>query len=290
MSSMLKSPSLSGTTNESISTLHLDITTQGPLYPPSETVDKNGDFVVIGMIPKAEGVAWGAAIVDKNSSLPLFGKLEPYQIKLDLTNATREELAEIELFTLPLPLPLNNYPLVFAPEQMPHANKVKRPSYPLGQGYVADYRESDGLREIPNVNLADWMEAKGELEVTLSEDQKKARFDFVFEKMLPNSMYTIMSLRQKDLDPESPTRPGPLGIPNVFITDAEGNAEYHAELKNPFPDAAQHDSNRVINVVVLYMSCHQSYGGAIGLFGLGGDIHAHLKFTEDRFKHLTSVN
>ena len=37
------------------------------------------------------------------------------------------------------------------------------------------------------------------------------------------------------------------------------------------------DGNRIVNVVVLWMSRQTSHGGAIGIYGLGGDIHAQLK-------------
>src|SRR3546814_3424299 len=93
-------------------------------------------------------------------------------------------------------------------------------------------------------------------------------------RMIPNSLYTIMSLRRFDLNPLSPTRPGPLGIPNVFITDKNGNSSYHATLPNPFPEADKDNGNRIINVVVLWMSYQMNRGGAIGWFGLGGDVHA----------------
>ena len=50
----------------------LTVTTQGPLYPPSEVWDQEGNFVVIGMINKRNGdnhvsPTWGAAIVSPQS-------------------------------------------------------------------------------------------------------------------------------------------------------------------------------------------------------------------------------
>jgi hypothetical protein len=45
----------------------------------------------------------------------------------------------------------------------------------------------------------------------------------------------------------------------------------------------------VINVVVLWMSYQRSYGGAIGHFGLGGDIHAQLKLRGPSFGEFTTV-
>ncbi|QMV53367.1 hypothetical protein [Ewingella americana] len=266
----------------------LAVTTQGPLYPPAEVVDAQGNFVVVGQIPSESGIAWGSAIVDKNSPLPPFGKALPYNIIHNISELTEEQLEEITLHTLPLPLPLNNYPMLFAPEQRPQAAADRRPSRPLHDAYIADYRVADGKRHLPVITLGNWLKAEGELVVMLSSDRRTARFDFIFKNLIPDSLYTVMSLRERDLAVENPTRPGPLGIPNVFITDAEGNATYWAELPNPFP-AGGENRNRVVNVVVLYMSSQQSYGGAIGLYGLGGDIHAHLKLPTLSFTEFTTL-
>lgn len=259
-----------------VEVFELTTTTQGPLYPPSETVNKEGDFVVVGQVIRNDTLSWGMAIVSKESSVPEFGKTSPYTIVEELDGEDDKRLSEIELFSLPLPLPLNNYPMVFAPKQLPNSGAVQRQSYALNRGYIHDYRETDGRRELPAITLNNWLKAEGTLTVTLSEDKSSARFDFSFKGLIPDSLYTVMSLREKDLASESPTRPGPLGIPNVFVTDANGNAVYYAVLENPFPEKNE-NSNRIINTIVLFMSSQQSYGGAIGLFGLGGDVHAHLK-------------
>lgn len=265
----------------------LAATTQGPLYPPAEVMDSAGNFVVVGMIATEQGVEWGAAVVSPQSPLPEFGQVAPYQIVRRLDGLAPCALQETVLYTLPLPIPVNNYPMLFAPEQRPAAHDDQRDSLPLHQGWIADYRVSDGLRATAPITLGNWLQAKGELQVTVAADQKSARFDFTFSHLVPDSLYTVMSLRERDLHPENPSRPGPLGIPNVFITDASGSARFWAELPNPFP-AASRESNRVINVVVLYMSARQSYGGAIGLYGLGGDIHAQLKLKTRSFDEFTT--
>lgn len=86
-------------------------------------------------------------------------------------------------------------------------------------------------------------------------DKKRARFTFSFRSLVP---------------------------------DSEGHAEYWAELTDPFPAPAR-KGNRIINVVVLYMSSRQSYGGAIGFYGPGGDIHAHLKLKGRSFDEFTTI-
>lgn len=49
-------------------TYQLSLTTQGPLYPPSEVMDENGNFIVIGAISHLNSAGgcktqWGCAIV-----------------------------------------------------------------------------------------------------------------------------------------------------------------------------------------------------------------------------------
>ena len=265
----------------------LAVTTQGPLYPPSEILNRDGDFVVVGRIPKADGtVPWGGAIVSGATVAPAFGEPGVYQVLRWIDPDALGELASEILFTLPLPLPVNNYPMLFAPEQRPGAHDEVRPSFPLHAAHIPDFRVEDGRREVAPISLGAWMRARGQLSVTLGADCTSARFDFTFHDLVPNSLYTVMSLRQLDLDPAMPTRPGPLGIPNVFVTDSEGHATYWAELPDPFPDPGQPGANRIINVVVLYMSAQMSHGGAIGLYGLGGDIHAQLKLRDMSFSNL----
>jgi hypothetical protein len=193
------------------------------------------------------------------------------------------ELASQVLYTLPLPLPASNYPMLFAPEQRPDAHFERRSSHALHEAPIPDARPGDGRRALAPITLGQWLGARGELSVTISKDARRARFELELEQLVPDSLYTVMALRQRDLHPERPTRPGPLGIPNVFVTDRDGRATYWAELPDPFPSPEVAGANRIVNLVVLFMSAQMSHGGAIGLFGLGGDIHAHLKLAEPMF-------
>lgn len=267
----------------------LSLTTQGPLYPPSEIMDKDGNFIVIGRIPQEDGTTpWTAAIVSGKTRPPPFGALGRYEIvrwlDLDDLGAWADEI----LYTLPLPLPTNNYPMLFAPSQRPQAHAERRPSYPLHAAPIPDCRDVDGPRPVDPISLGQWRQARGEVAVTLARDSRSALFEFAFEGLIPDSVYTVMSLRQRDLDPAAPTRPGPLGVPNVFITDRHGAGHFWGRLPNPFPSPDAPNANRIINVVVLYMSSRMSYGGAIGWYGLGGDIHAQLKLRDRGFMEFTT--
>lgn len=262
----------------------LSVTTQGPLYPPSEIMDDKEDFVVVGMINRQINgntiPTWGAAIVSRYSTVPPFGHLEPYAIvkELDVNDLGLD--TDIVLHTLPLPLPCNNYNMLFAPEQNKYANEDVRPSLPLHKA-IPDYRVEHS-RQNPNpITLGQWMKAKGNLEVAICNNEQDATFEFSMTGLVPNSLYTIMALREDDLKPGKQTRPGPLGIPSAFITDDHGGGNYCAVMKKPFPGGS---GNRIINVVVLFMSSQSCHGGAIGIYGLGGDIHAHLKLQHSSFK------
>jgi hypothetical protein len=290
-------------------TYDLVLTTQGPTYPPSEIMNADGDFVVIGRINRtarkteraalptgdasinihpAHGAssAWGTAIVATDSPAPPFGSNAPYHVirEFDCLNLTPED-QNMVLYTLPVPLPTNNYPMQFAPEQSnPHSIRP-RPSYPLHAAPIPDLRAEDGLRRTAPITLGDWVQAKGKLQVSIDRDEHFALFEMEFSGLIPDSLYTVMSLREQDFNPLRPTRPGPLGVPNVMITDSHGDGRFHAQLPNPFPESAKNggERNRVVNVILLWMSYQMSHGGAIGLFGLGGDVHAQLKLPAPSF-------
>ena len=289
-------------------TYRLTMTTQGPTYPPSEIMDADGNFVVIGRVNRAGddgGLAvrdgarfdvagahgnrsrWGAAIVSADSPLPPFGENAPYDIvrELDLDALDERDRAAV-LYTLPVPLPCNNYPMLFAPEQNGWGDTHARPSYPLHAVPIPDLRPEDGRSVTEPITLGDWIRARGEFEVSVSADGRSATFAFEFAGLIPRSLYTMMSLREHDFDPQGPTRPGPLGVPNVFVTDDDGAARYRATLPNPFPADGGARRNRIVNVVLLWMSYQVSYGGAMAIFGLGGDVHAQLKLTEPSFFEL----
>jgi len=187
---------------------------------------------------------------------------------------------DIVLHTLPIPLVCNNYPMQFAPQQC-RIIRTESASQALHLAAIPDERPEDGRRRRAPVTLSQWAQAKGQLTITASENSKEVVFEFECTGLIPESLYTVMALRERDLDPDGPTRPGPLGLPNVFITDETGKGSYRAVMPNPV--AVNGRLNRIINVVVLWMSTQMSYGGAIGYYGLGGDVHAQLKLKTTSF-------
>lgn len=190
-------------------TLDLTPTTQGPLYPPAEVCDGAGNFVVVGQICDAAGApTWGGAIVSPRTVAPAFGEAGRYDIlrRFDPANLP-DDLAGLVLWTLPLPLPCNNYPMLFAPEQAPGAHRVIRPSLPLHAAHVPDARPEDGLRDIAPITLGDWLGARGSVSVSVTPEGHRALFQMTFSGLVPHSVYTVMSLRQHDLRPQAPAAP-----------------------------------------------------------------------------------
>ncbi|QUM82407.1 hypothetical protein HWV01_20045 [Moritella sp. 5] len=267
----------------------LRVTTQGPLYPPSEVWDQEGNFVVIGMINKRIGdhqvsATWGAAIVSPHSELPHFGSLAEYDIVSELDLTDLGEYGDQPLYTLPLPLPCNNYEMCFAPQQNADSKDVIRASLPLHDA-VPDFELEHSRQNAQPITLNQWVKAEGHLTVEALGNQRDAKFSIRFKHLIPNSLYTVMALREHDLNPLNPTRPGPLGVPHCFVSDEYGCAIFKSIMQNPFPIEG---GNRIINIVVLYMSSQCSNGGAIGIYGLGGDIHAQLKLTGASFQEFNT--
>ncbi|MFB9928461.1 hypothetical protein ACFORO_29260 [Amycolatopsis halotolerans] len=272
----------------------LSMTTQGPLYPPSEVMNTDGDFVVIGTITRAQpdgtvAAVPGRAIVAADSPLPQFGSTLPYRIVRELPEKLSTEDEAMVLATLPLPLPCSNYTAVMAPQQQPEPFSVTRPSYPFHQAPIPDLQPEDGPKVTAPVTLGQWVKARGTLTVTLAEDSTAAEFRGEFSGLIPESLYTVMAIRRRDLDPDGPAHPSPLGVPNVFVADEEGNGRYRAVLPDPFPATdAPNSADRLVNFVVLWMSYQQNYGGAVGHHGLGADIHAQLRLDAPGFAEFTT--
>ncbi|WP_375676557.1 MULTISPECIES: hypothetical protein [unclassified Bartonella] len=271
----------------------LSLTTQGPTYPPSEVMDEKGNFIVIGQINRMNSHGeltseWGRALVSISTVTPEFVKNAPYDIIKELSDPLSSSDASLVLHTLPLPLPCNNYPVIFAPAQCPNAKNIYLPSYGFHEVPIPDARNQDGRKITAPITLEQWCKAKGSMEVSVPNDQRTGHFHFEFLGLIPNSLYTIMALRQHDLNPHAPTRPGPLGLPNILLADADGHAFYQAILPNPFPSVNDPSANRIVNIVLLWMSYQMNRGGAIGWYGLGGDVHAQLKLKKTGFWEFTT--
>jgi hypothetical protein len=329
--------------------VQLSNTTQGPFWPPSEIMDKDGNFIVIGgfilkevtpgkitPVPNEQGV-----IVSKDTVPPLQNGKEDfsnpfgasYQIvrELDLSPGGRDwELIPYSLSCGPFVgdfgggqprIPgagdstynLNSNPRWNAWIAPIGADSPTyyRPSYPLHQ--VPIWRLADIPEYIPTgvpvdpgtpgrrssaggtdadfrrrwpITLRQYLQGRGALQITLLRASgaaggfTHARFDFAFEALLPNAIYAIWALRPVTLLPPTDPHfllPVPLALPNIAVTDSQGNAAVSYEVRHPFPDPAKDArGTRIIAVAVTYLSDFQNWGAALTSIGTGANAHTAM--------------
>ena len=202
------------------------------------------------------------------------------------------------------------------------ARTLTRPSYPLNQapiwGMQNDLLVNDveagvlldpdapspaeitfSSRRREPITLGRWLEAHGELEITLTRYDRalsaytSARFDFSFTGLLPYSVYTIYTIRDRSFLPEDNpdfTRGEPLGIPDIFVTGGQGAARVSYEVENPFPsnEIGPEGLRRILGVDVAYKSDFQSWGGEIDLLAFGVSIHSVFNSFQDGKQEFTS--
>jgi len=121
----------------------------------------------------------------------------------------------------------------------------------------------------PNpITVADWIkggESKLRIKI-LNNGMSKVKM--IIKGLLPNSLYGVWQFNQAG------GPPGPFGgIPNIFVTDAKGNATMKRTL--PF------NMNQVVdNLLIAYHSDHRVYGGTPSLVRPQGgpDLHFQLIF------------
>ena len=332
--------------------VELPNTTQGPPWPPSEVMDADGNFIVVGFLltevaPGVVAPISGAAIVSKDTVPPLrpdgtedvsnwFGA--PYQIlrHLDLRPGSPDlDLmlhsnsfgpAEGDFGGTPR-IPREgesaynlNGIFTVCPELFPTGAQGElygRPSLPLHQvpiwGFQGDQVAYDAVtgepydpatrtgagcpatgcpgedtlnqRRTTPITLGEWLRARGDVRISLqSFDQQagghtQASFDFRFRSMIPNAVYTVWAVRAQTgpLPGQLQRRVAPLGIPNVFITDAKGNATASFVARNPFPDPATDTRGlRITGFNIVFHSDYQNWGTCFGRFGPGTDVQAQL--------------
>jgi hypothetical protein len=177
--------------------------------------------------------------------------------------------------------PLQNYPILgFQGDQVAYDVDTGAPFDPMtksGTGCGAGGCPGENVidfRSRAPITLGHWLQATGAMHITLTRfDEKEgaftaARFDFKFKHLIPKTVYTLWAIRQNVLS--QGRVPGPFGIPSLFVTDDSGDAEFSAELPNPFPDRATDDAGlRVIGVEVSYHPDQQNWGACGERWGVG---------------------
>ncbi len=331
--------------------MDLPLSTQGPLWPPGEFVDENGDFVVIGnavkeVAPGVIGMVPGQAILVSKDTVPPLDEngvedfrnpfAAPYNIikELDLSPGSPDN--DIVLYTNSYGPPSGNFGgagrIPREGESKYNLNsrnicldlfptssqkyQYKQPSFPLHEaplwgmqgGRQVAYDPDTGMQFDPNLgsgsqcpmpgcsgeNLVDeypikeaitlgrYLEAEGKMEINLSDFDElsggytAADFSFKFEKLLPNSVYTIWALRTNFFHPGPAARvPDPITLSNIITSDKEGNGKLSFKLSNPFPSHQTDNSGtRIIGIVVVYHSDQVSWSACPGRTGPGVETHS----------------
>ena len=332
-------------------TVDLPVSTQGPAWPPSEFVDKEGNFILVGYRLKlVDGVTRmipnQAVLVSKNTRPPFDEAgnkvldnwiLSEYDVIRPLDLSPESEDLKMVLHSLSAG-PSDEYGIrripssedsaynltlnkSLCPELFPTQDQLlmhRRKSYPLHrvpingfQGDNVEYDITTGIQFDPKnrsgegclqgcsgedktdyfprsepITLGDWLSAKGKVKISLTDYSEStgnytaANFIFRFKHAIPNAVYTVWTIRinRFPLPGSGFVRRGdPLGIPNIIVTDKNGDATVTTKEINPFPDPEK-DKNgeRVVGIVVAFHSDYQTWGACVSRLGFGVDVHAQF--------------
>lgn len=329
--------------------IDLPVSTQGPFWPPSEALDENGDFLLIGSaLLEQDGVVGifpeQALLISKNTVPPLDENgvedpddwfSAPYSVirPLDLSEGS-PDLDTVVYSASFGPVatvdgapripaagdsPYNlNKDLIVCGDTFPASSQLTdyfRPAFPLHKvpvrGFQGDnvaYNADTGAafdpetatddpsciatgcpgedavdeRDTTAITLGDWLEFDGKLLINLTNKNDKGEFtgaDFTFalKNMLPDALYTVWVVREREIPV-----PGvferrdidPIAIPNVIMTDSNGNATRRFSVNNPFPSVESDTTGkRIIGLSVLFHSDYQTWGACFSPHGPGVDAH-----------------
>jgi hypothetical protein len=199
-------------------------------------------------------------------------------------------LSQISTYSRPS-FPLHKVPILgFRGDQIAYDVETGEPHNPnTGTGSNCSVPGCPGENKVDRrsnkpITLKDWLAAQGKVTITLTRHSAQvgaytaAKFDFRFEKLLPNAVYTMVAVRRNVLEGRPiPRLPDPLGLPSYVITDSKGNGRYSTEVVNPFPDPATDDEGlRIVAVVMTYRSDYQNWGSCPSRLGPGVDVHAAM--------------
>ncbi|VAW95258.1 hypothetical protein MNBD_GAMMA21-1430 [hydrothermal vent metagenome] len=333
---------------ETSETLTLTNSTQGPLWPPSEYTDENGDFILVGNVikevaPGVNGLVWEAVLVSKETIPPLnengvedfsnpVGAAYNVIRKLDLSTGSPD--LDMVLYSLSFGPYSGNFgggpripkigdttynlngaepscPELFPASEL-QATTYTRDRYPIAEvpvmGFQGDniaYNAEQGIKEDPfyasgpgcgagcsgenqvdvrNIEpytLGKHLATQGKVKIELInwdgnlQAYTAAKFKFKFKHLPPKKVFSIWAIRTVVvLPPPLIRRPDPLGLPNVFVSDAHGNATVSIIVQNPFPDPASDTKGlRLIGLAVNLHSDEMVWGACPDRIGPGISIH-----------------
>lgn len=116
------------------------------------------------------------------------------------------------------------------------------------------------------ITLGQWMQARGTAHIVCEGEGANVRLDL--KHLLPNRMYDVWATLglPKGSDPNDPNPlhrffPIPLGgVPNVFVTDKHGNAEFKRWIKL-CPFKPESTDRPVLTINVQWHGNQENYGG-----------------------------
>lgn len=153
---------------------------------------------------------------------------------------------------------------------------------PSCAGFGCPGEDAVDSRRTDPITLGDWIAAKGRLRIQLTQPNAEgqythALFEFKLRNMLPNSIYTVWEVRPRVIPQPGvwdARRISPIAVPNVIVSDHNGDAQVQWEVENPFPDPATDAQRmRIIGLSIVYHSDHQTWGACFSRFGAGVDAH-----------------
>lgn len=130
------------------------------------------------------------------------------------------------------------------------------------------------------ITLGDWLGGTARVKIQLEDFDEvvggytAAEFDFRLENALPNSMYSIWTIRPRRI-PGSDFAPqaDPLSIHNVILTDENGDGRGIFHVRHPFQDPDNDPKGlRIEGVVIAWHPDFQNWGACGALMGAGIDL------------------
>lgn len=135
------------------------------------------------------------------------------------------------------------------------------------------------------ITLGQWMKAGGDVKIECSG--QRADVKLRMSNLIPNRIYSVWALMRLPLEfpPPGTTLKStsvalPLGgTPNVFVTDANGDATFERHVKFCPLNSPTSDLPSMLTLEIQYHANHQTYG-AIPLPGfVDGNWHGVIQFT-----------
>ena len=142
--------------------------------------------------------------------------------------------------------------------------------------------------------LGDWAKGSGRARIQLKDFDEAtghytaADFTIRLKSALPKAVYTVWLARQNVVGNQGLPEfraPAPAALPNIILTDENGDGELNFDLVHPFPAPEVDEKGlRLAGIAVDFHSDYQTWGACFSRFQAGVDIHAHfVSFSRGNF-------